>query len=332
MEASQVRNFKVLLSTLTVGLMAHLAMAAGSAELVVMPVEQAAKRLEKIYKISNEEAMMLANTIIKGSELSLGRSIPANQVEFEKLLALPGNERLKRAFDAINVEKLDDVSDADLGKLANEVGAIVDSSRRAADVCRTCGITDALYHRFGLRIYIPLEVETSMQILRHQPNDLNVVTRDLDAVNKRGVIKGGNQASLLKLMNDADETRRITKHDLRKARYAVVDGLSGKEGPEVQEAAKVFVEMANGNIFEENRMALTIADFADEGAEGKATLQELSQIGRKINQEQKTPKARREAFCKYFADAARGKPAREASFNKLKRCPNYQIVFNACSL
>jgi hypothetical protein len=326
-----VRKFKVLLSTLTVGLMANIAMAAGTAELVTMPLEQATKRVSKIYKIAEEEAMMITNTIIKGTELSLGRSIPANQAEFEKLLSLPGNERLKRAFDAINVEKLDDVTDADLGKLANEVGAIVDSSRRAADVCRTCGITDTLYHRFGLRIYIPLEVETSMAVLKNTPNDLNVVVRDIDQLNKRGTVKGASQSSLLKMLQDSDETRRLTKHDLRKAHYAL-KSLDGSNGPEAKSAAETFIAMADGNIFSDNRIALTIADFADEGAEGKATLAELSDIGRKINSENKTPKARREALCKHFADVARGKPAREASFRKLQRCPNYQLVFSACSL
>lgn len=326
-----MRKFKVLLSTLTVGLISNLAMAAGTAELVVMPIEQAAKRISKVYKIAEEEAAMIANTIIKGTELSLGRSIPGNQLEFEKLLNLPGNERLKRAFDAINVEKMDEISDVDLGKLANEIGAIVDSSRRAADVCRTCGITDTLFHRFGLRIFIPLEVETSMAVLKNTPNDLNVIARDIDQFNKRGTIKGASQTQVFKLLQERDETLRVTKHDLRKAHFAL-KSLDGSNGAEAKAAAETFIAMADGNILSENRIALTIADFADEGSEGKATLSELSEIGRKINSEHKSPKVRREALCKHFADVARGKPAREASFRKLQRCPNYQVVFSACAL
>ncbi|MEO5666634.1 MAG: hypothetical protein ABIR96_01110 [Bdellovibrionota bacterium] len=326
-----MRNFKVLLTTLVVGLVAHVAVAAGTAELVVMPVEQAAKHISKTYKIAEEEAMMIANTIIKGTELSLGRTIPANQVDFTKLLNLPGNERLKRAFDMINVEKLNDISDVDLGKLANEIGAIVDSSKRAADVCRTCGITDTLFHRFGLRIFIPLDVETSMAVLKNTPNDLNVVVRDLDQLNKRGTIKGASQTELLKLLQSSNDAQRLTKHDLRKAHFAL-KSLDGSNGPEAKAAAETFIAMAGGNIFSENRIALTIADFADEGAEGKATLAELSDIARKIEGENSTPKARAQAFCKHFADVARGKPEREASFRKLQRCPNYQLVFNACSL
>jgi hypothetical protein len=79
-------------------------------------------------------------------------------------------------------------------------------------------------------------------------------------------------------------------------------------------------------------MALVIADFVDSGADGKATLKELSDIGKKINDDHKTPKARREALCKHFADVAKGKPAREANFTKLKNCPNYQLVFNSFSI
>jgi hypothetical protein len=331
MEAFFVRKLKVLLSTLTVGLVANISMAAGPAELVVMPLQAASKKISQIFKISDEEAMTIANTIIKGTELSLGRSIPTNQLELQRLLDAPGNERLKRAFAAINVERLEDISPADIGRLSNEIGAIVDSSRRAADVCRTCGITEDLFHRFGMRIYIPLEVETSMAVLRNTPNDIPTLLRDLDQFNRRGTIKGASTSNLRRYMTLEDESQRLTRHDLRKLHFAL-SSLNGSNGPEAKAAAEVYIAMANGNVVNENRLAMTIADFVDEGAEGKATLAELAEIGRKINTEHSTPKARRDSLCKHFADVARGNPAREASFRRLQRCPNYQLVFTACSL
>jgi len=170
-----------------------------------------------------------------------------------------------------------------------------------------------------------------MLVLKGTPTDLNVVVRDIDQFNKRGTIKGASQSALLKILQDADESRRLTKHDLRKAHYAL-KSLDGSNGPEAKSAAETFVAMADGQIFTKNRMALTIADFADEGPEGKATLADLADIARKVNAENKTPETRAQALCKHFSDVARGNPEREASFRKLQRCPNYQIVFTACSL
>jgi hypothetical protein len=326
-----VRNklkLKASALTLTLGFFVSVSHAAGTAEFVAMPFEQMVRHLVSKYKVTSEEAEMLASTIIKGTEYSLGRSIPTNDsAALTRLLDQPGNQKLKAAFDAINIKNIDELTEAQIGSLANEIGAVVDqSAKRAVDVCRSCGITDDLVHRFGLRVWIPREVDTSgLESMKDLPLRLDQVLSAIDQEG-RGVIKL-TRAEITDLM----KSQSLNKHDLRKLLFAL-KARKGEYGPEAEAAAKTFLAMADDKPLTENRMALVIADFVDSGAEGKATLKELADIGKKINEEHKTPKARREALCKHFANIAKGKPAREANFTKLKNCPNYQLVFNSCSI
>jgi|GEM_PF-2116678 len=325
---SLVRKIKALVVTLTLALFVNMAHAAGTAEFVTMPFESMVSHLVKKFKITSEEAEMLASTIIKGTEYALGRNVPVNDaVALRRLLDQPGNKKLKEAFEAININKIDDLSEAQLGQLANDIGAVVDqSAKRAVDVCRSCGITDDLIHRFGLKLYIPKEVDTSgLEVMKDLPLRLDQVLSAIDSEG-RGVIKVAR-----KEITDAMKAKTLNKHDLRKLLFAL-KARKGEYGPEAEAAAKTFLAMTDDSPLTGNRIALTIADFVDSGADGKATLSELSDIGKKINADHKTPKARDEALCKHFAAVAKGKPAREANFAKLKSCPNYQSVFNACAL
>lgn len=325
-----MKKYKLLALTLSLGIFTESSFAAGAIELISMPFEAAVRHLKSVYNISTEEAEMMAGTLIKGTEFALGRNEAVrNADELRKLVNAKGNEALKAAFDKINVNRLEDITPEQLGTLANDIGGTVDTSARASvvDVCRSCGITDVLINRFGLKLYIPREVDTEgLDALKGIPMKLHDVKAAI-AKEGRGVIKL-TDAEIDKAMKE----RSLTKHDLRKLLFTI-RARGGSYGPEAKLAAEEFLQIAADKPIQNNRMAFIIADFSDT-AENKAFLNELGEVTKKVNDDPalKTPQERNAALCKHFAGLAKGNPANEANFKQLQKCANYAQVFTSCAL
>jgi hypothetical protein len=319
-----VKKIKVFILSLVLSLVSIPSWSAGPIEILKMPVEQLASVIARSQRISQREALVLANTIRTGTELALGRSIPGNEAQLNRLLSQPGNQRLRAAFESINIARVEDMTDVDLGRLANAVGGVVDSSRQAVDICRTCGITETLYQRFGLRIYIPPEITANTAALRGTVSDpgQNVQRIAASRVSK---------TSASDLINAVREGK-LYNHDLRKIRHGVdCAEASAPCGRQAQEFALAASEMADGNYIR-NPLISTTSDFLEDGVGGQAAMADLTNVIRRINAENATPEARLSALCRQLAGNARGNPVREASFTQLRRCPGFMAVANACSL
>lgn len=300
--------------------------AGGAFEIVSQPMEVLASKLARKFKISQDEALVLASTIIKGTKVASGNAIPKTDAAFQTMLNRPGNNELARAFAKLGDSTLDELSAKQIGDLANDIGVKVNTVAKAADLCETCGISQNLLNKFGLRIYIPVSTDIPSKTLTGIPTD---VAKNISYIANHRLIKV--KASTISKATRSKTANLLTQTDIRKIRYAL-EALEGQHGKEAQEYVKAILTMGDGNIVGNARMIATASSLAEDGAVGKQTMEEMSTIINKINKEHKTQKARLSALCKHYAGKAKGSKSKTAAFKNLKTCPNYAPVFNACSI
>ncbi len=318
-----MRKMKMLLLTLGLVFTSLSAFAGGAFELVAKPVDEVASAIARHFKIPNEEASVLASTIVKGFKVAAGDSEPTTEAAFRAIIARDAD--LAAAFAKIGNKDLKELTEREIGELANDIGAKVNTLAKAADLCQTCGISETLINKFGLKIYIPVSVDAPMKTLVGVPSDPSVLVK---RISSNRLVKTKSGALLASMKSDSEHM--MSALDLRKIQKGL-DCADGSCGPEAQAYVRAALKLGDGDVAGDSRLIATTAALLED-PQGKSVMDEMSKVMDNVSKEHKTPKDRRIALCKHYSAKAKGTASKsdDTAFKNLKGCPNYAAIFGSC--